>query len=262
MQHQLPGNCDLLVADDPRGGEPYATIARSLVDVDLERVRRGDEGAVTAYVVAWRAARVRLLEHVASECPDLKLLPLTVEALDLEALQAPFSDWVRLDGEHNGLALDLIARLRNMLVHSASPLLSTQLPGRAEGGVGVDAESARKFYRQVVAVLEGRGSMAAQITDSFGLNKAELGRLFGVSRQAVTDWLDNDLPIDRRAKASVVLSIVDLLSHRLKPGRLPGVARRPAAAYGGLSMLDMIAADRHDELLGSIRASFDFAQTA
>jgi hypothetical protein len=104
--------------------------------------------------------------------------------------------------------------------------------------------------------------MAAQIKESFGLNKAELGRLFGVSRQAATGWLESDIPNDRRAKASVVMSIADLLSHRLKPGRLPGVAHRSAAAYGGLSMLDMIAADKHEDLLGSIRASFDFAQTA
>ena len=126
----------------------------------------------------------------------------------------------------------------------------------------VDAESARKFYRQVVSVLAGSGSMAAQIKESFALNKAEVGRLFGVSRQAASEWLESDFPNDRRAKASVVMSIADLLSHRLKPGRLPGVARRSAAAYGGLSMLDMIAADRHEDLLGLIRASFDFAQTA
>lgn len=262
MQRKRHGNCGLLVSDDPREDKSYATIARSLGDVNLEHVLGGDERAVIAYVVAWRTARSRLLEHVASECPDLKLPPLTVEALDWEAMQAPFSNWMRHDSERNGLALDLIARLRNMLVHSASPLFPTQLPDHAEGSVVVDAESARKFYRQVVSVLEGRGSMAAQIKESFGLNKAELGRLFGVSRQAATDWLESDIPNDRRAKASVVMSIADLLSHRLKPGRLPGVARRSAAAYGGLSMLDMIAADRHEDLLGSIRASFDFAQTA
>jgi hypothetical protein len=43
---------------------------------------------------------------------------------------------------------------------------------------------------------------------------------------------------------------------------LPGVARKQAHAYGGLSMLEMIAADRHEELLATVRASFDFAQPA
>lgn len=261
MQDERQRSCDLLVSDDPRADELYSIIARSFGDVSLDHVRGGDERAVMAYVVAWRDARSRLLEHVSSECPDLELPPQTVEALDWEAVQAPFSAWLRSDGPGNGLALDLIARLRNLLIDSANPLLPTHLPEDAAGSAVVDAESPRKFYREVVAALEGKASVAVQIADVFGLNKAELGRLFGVSRQAATDWLENDVPNDRRAKASVVLSTADLLSHRLKTGRLAGVARRRAAAYGGLSMLEMIAADRHDDLLDSVRASFDFAQT-
>src|SRR5664279_3913097 len=81
MQRRRYGNCGLLVSDDPREDKSYPTIARSLGDVNLEHVLGGDEGAVIAYVVAWRTARSRLLEHVASVCPDLKLPPLTVEAL-------------------------------------------------------------------------------------------------------------------------------------------------------------------------------------
>ena len=40
------------------------------------------------------------------------------------------------------------------------------------------------------------------------------------------------------------------------------IARRPAGAYGGLSMLEMIERDREDELLTMIRRSFDWAATA
>jgi hypothetical protein len=104
--------------------------------------------------------------------------------------------------------------------------------------------------------------MAAQIVDAFALSKADLARLFGVSRQAADQWLGSDMPAERKGKASTVLAIADLLSHRLKPGKLPGVARRPAPAYSGLTMLEMIAADQHEELLDSVRASFDFAKTA
>ncbi|MDN5795004.1 MAG: hypothetical protein L0H79_04555 [Intrasporangium sp.] len=233
-----------------------------MIEVDLDQVLGGDERAVTAYVGAWFAARSRLLDHVAHECPGLELPPLTAETLDWEAMQAPFSFWVHLYRDRDGLALDLIARLRSILGHSLSPLRATQSPEEAEAGIAVDAQSARRFYRQVVSALQGQESMAARIAESFGLNKAELGRLFGVSRQAASDWLQDDIPSDRRAKASVVVSIADLLAHRLKPGRLPGVARRPAAVYGGLSMLDLITADRHEELLASVRASFDFAQIA
>ena len=62
-----------------------------------------------------------------------------------------------------------------------------------------------------------------------------------------------------RAKAAIVLSVADLLSYRLKPGRLPLVARKPAAIYGDRNMLDMITADQHDEPLRLTRTSFDFA---
>jgi hypothetical protein len=51
------------------------------------------------------------------------------------------------------------------------------------------------------------------------------------------------------------------LRHRLRPERIPGVARRPADAYGGLSMLEMIERDRQDELQAEIRRSFDWAST-
>jgi hypothetical protein len=262
MRDQQRGACDLLIADDPREDELYTDIALPLADVDLDQLVTGDQLAVTAYVVAWRTARSRLMERVLTECPNVTFPPLTVEALDWEAMQAPFSAWMYLDTERNGLALDLIARLRNMLAHSARPLFPSQLATTPDASEPLDAEHARRFFRQVAAVLEGRGSLAVQIVDSFGLNKAELGRLFGVSRQAAAEWLVTDVPGDRKGKASVVISIADLLAHRLKPGRLAGVARRPAAAYGGLSMLEMIAGDSHEELLDSVRASFDFAQTA
>lgn len=262
MSDQKRAQCELLNAEDPRQNQFYDAIALPLLDVNVDQLLDGDQLTVAAYVGAWRSARSRLLEHVAYECPTLTFPALTTEALDWEAMQAPFSAWVRLGDDQNGLVLDLIARLRNMLVHSARPLFPSQLSDASESLPPVDAEKARRFYRQIAAVLEGRGSLATQILDSFGLNKAELGRLFGVSRQAAADWLKHEIPSDRRGKASVVLSIADLLAYRLKPGRLPGVARRPAEAYGGLSMVEMIAADRHEELLDSVRASFDFAQTA
>jgi hypothetical protein len=258
--------CQLLEAEDPRQDESYQQIVAPLGEVSLDRLLMGDEVVVADYVKSWRTARIRLLDHLRAEFPHVVLPPLTVEALDQEAIQAPFSPWVRATGESEDLALDLIARLRSVLADPAvaRPLSppSVDLESPSGHADAVDDAAVRRFYRQVVAALAGRGSMAAQIVDAFGLSKAELGRMFGVSRQAATGWLETDMPTDRKRKASVVLSIADLLSHRLKPGRLPGVARREAAAYGGLSMLDMIAADRHEELLDSVRTSFDFAKTA
>jgi Poly(hydroxyalcanoate) granule associated protein (phasin) len=135
-------------------------------------------------------------------------------------------------------------------------------------------EGSRLFSRLVIKGREVErkgGGVAAGATSKVGLgriqqtldlNLAELGRLFGVSRQAASSWLAEGVPSARVAKLVTVLEVVDLLSRQLKPGRLPGVARKPAAAYGGLSMLELIAADRQQELLELVRRSFDWAATA
>lgn len=101
-----------------------------------------------------------------------------------------------------------------------------------------------------------------QIRDTLALSETELGRLFGVRRQAVTQWRERGIPGRQQAKAATLAAICDLLTHMLKRERIPGIARRPAAGYGGLPMLEMIERDRHDELHGLIRRSFDWASTA
>ena len=96
------------------------------------------------------------------------------------------------------------------------------------------------------------------IAATLGLTETEVGALFGVRRQAIGQWRARGLPSARQEKAASVAAICDLLAHQLKPERIPGVARRPARAYGGLTMLEMIEADRHEELRGLITRSFDW----
>ena len=47
-------------------------------------------------------------------------------------------------------------------------------------------------------------SLLAEIEASFGLSKTELGRLFGVSRQAVDQWRVRGVPGDRQEPARQV----------------------------------------------------------
>ena len=70
------------------------------------------------------------------------------------------------------------------------------------------------------------------------------------------------LAAERQEKVQTLVAIADLLERKLKPGRLAGVARRPADAYGGKTMLELIAADQHRELLELVRESFDWASAA
>jgi DNA-binding XRE family transcriptional regulator len=104
-------------------------------------------------------------------------------------------------------------------------------------------------------------SLLDPIAETLELSETELGRLFGVSRQAVGQWRERGVPSNRKAKVATVAAICDLLGHQLKPERIPGIARRPADAYGGLSMLEMIERGQETELLTLIRRSFDWAST-
>lgn len=101
-------------------------------------------------------------------------------------------------------------------------------------------------------------SLLDPIAATLSLTETELGALFGVRRQAIGQWRARGLPSARQEKAASVAAICDLLAHQLKPERIPGVARRTARAYGGLTMLEMIETDRHEELRGLITRSFDW----
>ena len=100
------------------------------------------------------------------------------------------------------------------------------------------------------------------IAERFELTETELGHLFGVSRQAVGQWRERRVPSNRMAKVTTVAAIGDLLGHQLKAERIPGIARRAADAYGGISMLEMIERGREDELLRMVRRTFDWASPA
>src|SRR4051812_50195473 len=83
------------------------------------------------------------------------------------------------------------------------------------------------------------------VSETFELSETELGRLFGVSRQAVGQWRERGVPSNRMAKVTTVAAIGDLLRHRLKRERIPGIARRPAEAYGGPSVPPMVEGRPH-----------------
>lgn len=96
----------------------------------------------------------------------------------------------------------------------------------------------------------------------FDLSSRDVSEMMGVTRQAVEKWLVTGPPPDRLAKIGALAQIADTLQHRLRAGMPAAVVRRPAEAYGGRSMLEVMADDEHDWLAESVRASFDYAAAA
>jgi hypothetical protein len=243
----------------------------------LDQALQGHLDDARGYVAAYQRLTDRLLERVHEARPDMVvrtpagLLVVDVKGVPSRApvsalLQAsavgPFSPWVALYGTDDGLALNVLSQLRAYMP-GADPLM---LPaGRsAAAHWDVDDLQLRRFLRAVRRALDlvGEGEPLRDVMSALHLNLTELGALFGVSRQAAAQWLEQGVPSDRQAKVATVAAVCDLLERRLKPGRLPGVARRPAPAYGDRTMLQVIADDEHEWLLESVRESFDWSHTA
>jgi DNA-binding XRE family transcriptional regulator len=183
-----------------------------------------------------------------------------VEALETVSAEAPFSSWTARFPLEEAVALDLTSRVC-LLIGLRGPDVVPAEPGVGEV---VDDLTARHFLRRVRFYLNhpDEEHPLQRVMDAFELSKTELASLFGVRRQAVDQWLERGVPSERQEKVQTLAAICDLLERKLKPGRLAGVARRPADAYGGKTMLELIAADRHRELLELVRDSFDWASAA
>ena len=266
----------VLDATDPKAAvkaiDAAAPGLRRRLSASLRDALRGRPAATRRYVAAHRELTERLLAAMHEARPDLLVRDdageycvvrpggcsrSDVELLRTFAADAPFSPWVRLRGPGTGVALDLLARARALLP-GVEPLA---LPFGASFPHFDDPDTLLRFTRLVAEAQLAERSDLERVRAVFGLSITDLGGLFGVTRQAAGLWLADGPPAARRAKAATVAAIADVLARRLKPARVPGIARRPAAEYGGKTMLELVAADRHEWLLDSVRRSFDYATT-
>lgn len=234
----------------------------------------GSEGAARGYARAWRTLVDAFLQAIRRDRPDViaatedgglvvidangSASPASERLLDFLALQAPFSPWVARFGPGRGAAVFLLSELRSA-VAGLEPLTAT---GSALPHWEADGADLSRFSHHVwTALAQAAEPELARIMRVFGLSLTETAALFGVRRQAVSQWLEAGVPSARASKVTVVARTADLLDRMLVGDRIPGIARTAAAAYGGRTMLAMIAEDRHEELLAAVQASFDWAAT-
>jgi len=262
----------LLTLDAELAAREVAALEPVLVR-DLDRLIPaavgGSEAAARRYAVGWRTLSEALLRAIRAERPDViastdhgrlvvidangSVSPASERLLDYLALQAPFSPWVARFGPGRGAGVFLLNELR-AAVAGLEPLppAGSPLPHW-----DVDEVALARFARTVLdAAAEPE---LARIQRVFGLGVTETAGLFGVSRQAVSQWIDNGVPAARAAKVTSVARAADLLDRMLVPDRIPGIARTAAPVYDGRSMLEMIEQDRHEELLAIVTASFDWS---
>jgi hypothetical protein len=214
------------------------------------------------YVGAYREASDWLAEQIADVEAPARLAVLA----DAAAASGPLGVWVAAYGPA-GVLLDLLSRLRAerpRAVPLEPPTPTEDQWQRWIALCGGDSEILH-FHRLVLRALAFGAEVPAleRVMDALDLSVTDLGRLFSVSRQAASQWLERgEVPPERQDKLQTLVAVVDLLEHKLKPDRLPGIARRPADAYGGRTMLELIEQDDQRLLLEETRASFDWAATA
>lgn len=237
----------------------------------------GKDVAVRAYVAFGKALMrsVLLIAHeVEPDVVDLvgdRILIIqakrqsgvdALEVLELAIPDAPLSPWTTEFGLGPGTALALLARVR-AAIPGGRPL---PFPARSAGGLPELVADPARFerYRLLVweALREDAASPLAELQTMFDLDNTETARLFGVTRQAIGDWLKRGVPADRTEKLVTMIQVGRFLGPRLRPGLLPGVARKPADAYGRRSMLEAMAAGDHEAVLDITRRSLDWSITA
>lgn len=103
------------------------------------------------------------------------------------------------------------------------------------------------------------GRELERILRVWSLSRTELGRILGVSRQAVSKWIDDGVPADRVTHVADLASITDLLTRYVKRDRIPAVVRRSASNLGDASLLDLITEGRTAEAVAFTRLMFSFA---
>jgi DNA-binding XRE family transcriptional regulator len=237
---------------------------------------RGSDDATREYVRCYHVLTLRVLDEAHRARPDvvvrmadghLAVIDIKgsprrapVEALETASAEAPFGPWTARFPLEEAVALDLASRVAQLIGLRALDLV----PADPSLGEVVDDLTARRFLRRVRFHLNhpDEEHPLRRLMDAFELSKTELASLFGVRRQAVDQWLERGVPSERQEKVQTLVAICDLLERKLKPGRLAGVARGAADAYRGKTMLELIAADRHRELLELVRDSFDWSSAA
>jgi DNA-binding transcriptional regulator YiaG len=240
----------------------------------MQPALRGEWLAVTVLVRHWHSLVDSIAQSAADELPQLvrrmssgygivtashRVSHEPIQYLDHLISDVPFSPLIARFGQDVGVGVVAIAAFRWLL--PGCPQLDLGMsPGWPDLPNGIDSS---RFRRLVDLAIRSMQPPLFRVRDLFGLTNSEVAELFGVKRQAVDQWeLSGEVPSARRDKLANVLYVGELLERKLSPGRLPLVARRSAGAYGGINMLDMVAADRDAELRELTERAFDWSGTA
>ena len=152
--------------------------------------------------------------------------------------------WTAPTVDGTGVLTALVDRFRVLVGGLAHPpRRGSSSLDRAVFGRVVEMLAEIEFERRVDEPL--KRAMA-----TLALTSGDVAKAMGVTRQAVDKWLRSGIPSERLDRVGALAEIADILRHRLRVGMPAVVARRPADAYAGRSMLEMITDGEHPRAVG------------
>ena len=220
-------------------------VPRIKSSLDLNTVRRFD--SYVGMAAEWLA---NLQAHMPEGIPPRLFLH---EQLRKDAIALP---WVIPSADGLGVVTVLVDNLRG---------LAAGLPKEcAQPRDEIDEYFFSRFCKALAQAQQERehSEPLRRAMDTLSLSKSDVAQLMGVSRQAVDKWLLAGPPAERAPKIGAITELADILGYRLLPGLPAEVVRRPAEAYDGRTMLELIANDEHEWLLQNTKDTFDFTRVA
>ena len=194
-------------------------------------------------------------ELVPGQLPVQGSLPEVRQTAVIRGAEAALLGWCSAFSLGVGMLASMAAALREMDGTSAG---IPGPPGMTELGAG---PRALEWRVAVLDAVRGRLEPLERIRVALELTETELGAMFGVSRQAVSQWREKGIPASRSDAVAHVLQTVDLLDRKLATGRLPLIARRPADRLGGRSLLEALSQDPSGTH-AAFAAAFDWSRSA
>jgi hypothetical protein len=223
-----------------------------------------DLGLITGRALAGSREAARAYARITSRYVDEVITTMRVPAgtpntagirsvLLARSIDAPMTGWAG----RFGLGQGVVAAIASSALEFEGGAIAAPSGWNPE----VMASDVSGFQHRVLGELRGSDDPLVQIRRELELSLTELGTLFGVTRQAVSLWLERGVPSERLADVASVLTVVRVLVRKLKAGRVAMVARRPAPALGGATLLEALAKDpAGTENL--VEQAFDWSATA
>ncbi|MCA0330143.1 MAG: hypothetical protein LCI03_09630 [Actinobacteria bacterium] len=125
----------------------------------------------------------------------------------------------------------------------------------AEISTSVDDPWTQEFLRALDARV--RSAPLERLLATWDLSAAAAGRVFGVTRQAVSKWRGSGVPDDRAVALADLVAATDVLERYVRRERIPAVVRRPAEVLGGRSLLQLAEEGRYAEVRAGVARMLD-----